>query len=133
MSNLIADIKRREGFRSTPYRCTKNKLTVGYGFNLDAGMNKREATALLMIRLEDYRRQIRERLPIWDELSENRKDVLLHMAYALGVAGMFKFGRMISALKLKQYDVAAHEIMDSEVAREQPSRYQELSNLMIIG
>jgi lysozyme len=42
-------IKIHEGFRASAYRCTANKLTIGYGFNLerDKANNNTETRQIL--------------------------------------------------------------------------------------
>ena len=46
--DLIAQLKRHEGFRAKPYQCSANKTTIGYGRNLqDVGITEGEAVSLL--------------------------------------------------------------------------------------
>lgn len=48
MDPLIEQLKRHEGFSAKPYFCTANKLTIGYGRNLDdVGITESEASELL--------------------------------------------------------------------------------------
>ena len=45
---VTEQIIRHEGFRNKPYKCTANKLTIGYGRNIeDNGITKTEASVLL--------------------------------------------------------------------------------------
>ena len=48
MEKTTAIIARHEGLRLKPYRCGANKLSIGYGRNLDdVGISKAEADAML--------------------------------------------------------------------------------------
>ena len=41
-------LKRHEGYRDKPYRCTAGKLTIGFGRNLtDNGISRKEAEIML--------------------------------------------------------------------------------------
>ena len=51
IKDLIEFTGKREGFRALPYKCSAGALTVGKGFNLDAGMSEPESDVLLAIRL----------------------------------------------------------------------------------
>ena len=48
MTELIEQLKRHEGIKLTPYKCTSDKLTIGVGRNLeDVGISEQEAEMLL--------------------------------------------------------------------------------------
>ena len=50
MSNLVNQLMRQEGLRLKPYKCTGDKLTIGYGRNLeDRGITESEAMAMLNV------------------------------------------------------------------------------------
>ena len=121
----IEQIKIDEGFRSKPYHCTAGKLTIGYGINLDEGITEEEAEAILEIRLEN----------LWDELGcfkikifgqrdyglnyeLARKgyladEILVNMAYNLGIPRLARFKNMWAALEEFDYHTAAAEMKDS--------------------
>lgn len=54
----------------------------------------------------------------FDDLSNKRKMVLIDMCYQLGEPSFNEFKKMINALKIKNYDLASKEILDSDYARE---------------
>lgn len=129
---LIADLKRHEGFRSHPYKDSLGYLTIGYGTNLDLGITEDEATVLLMMRAMKVKDEL-EGLACWDKLSTNRQDVLINMAYNLGVPRLLTFRRMFAALDDRDYNQAAHEMLDSRWRWQVGDRAMELANLMRIG
>ncbi len=49
----IARLKSEEGFRATKYVDTVGKTTIGYGFNVDAGITHNAAAALLSAQVQD--------------------------------------------------------------------------------
>jgi len=70
-------------------------------------------------------------LPIWTDLSEARKGVLLNIGYHVGFWGLMRFRRMFQALAARDYPQAAAEILDSDAAREVGARYDRLAKQMI--
>ena len=58
---LIQAIKEHEGYRKFPYHCTANKLTIGYGFNLeDVGISEEESELILKLRLQKLHNKLNE-------------------------------------------------------------------------
>jgi lysozyme len=126
---LIAD----EGLRLRPYRCPAGKLTIGVGRNLeDTGITKAEA--LLM--LENDIRSCGDRLkglPWFSCLNLVRQEVLINMAFNLGIGGLMGFPRMMAALERGQYALAAQEMIESKWATQVPQRARRLAEEMVSG
>jgi lysozyme len=60
--------------------------------------------------------------------------VLTCMVFQIGVAGVQRFEKMLRALHLRDYHIAAHEMLDSKWAKEQtPERAKRLANEMWTG
>ena len=137
MSKVIEQIKRHEGFRTHMYLCTANKNTIGYGYNLDAGMTEEEAEALLNIKLRVMMDSLMRSLSFGERevLLENqpRYAVIQNMVYNLGVRGLLNFKKMRAAIANEAWDLAADEMMDSKWARQVGSRANELSEQMRDG
>ena len=55
------------------------------------------------------------------------------MCYQLGERGTRRFHRMLAAFEIGDYDTAADELLDSDVARQQPERWGELAAIMRAG
>lgn len=127
---LLPQLKRHEGLCLKPYHCTENKLTIGYGRNLeDRGITNDEADYLLSNDLDAVLKQLEE-LPIYQQQSDERKAVLANMCFQLGYKGLMKFRKMWAALGRFDFDVAATEMLDSRWARQTPERARELSESM---
>lgn len=133
----VSLIKQHEGFRSLPYRDTRNNLTIGYGLNLTEwgtkGISKAEAEAILRAQLSIYEEELRKSIGYFDELDDMRKAVLLDMAYNLGVPGLLKFKKMFAALKERDFARAAEEMLNSRWAEQVKTRATNLAELMRYG
>ena len=127
-------VARHEGYREKPYRCPAGKLTIGYGYNLDAGMPEDEAHMLMTWRLAKLATELKARLPWFNWLKDERKDVLLDMAYQMGIDGLLGFKNAIAAMGAGDWNKAAGEMLDSKWARQDsPARAKELAAIMRAG
>jgi|TARA_Y100000310_G_C20439700_1_gene695475 lysozyme len=124
----IDQIKEDEGFRSEIYLCSEGKRTIGYGFNLDAGMTGDEAQALLEVRLTSLLDSLELQIKWFKDAPEEVRSVLLNMAYQLGTTGLLKFKKSLRYLEGGQYNTAAKEMLDSRWFQQTPERAQRLSD-----
>jgi len=131
--SVIDDLIRHEGFRSKPYCDTEGHLTIGYGLNLDAGITKEEARMILAHRIRKIHLELISRLPYWTRLSVVRQNVLINMAYNLGVDGLMKFKVTLSMIEVGRYEEAAKQMLKSKWAKQVGRRAKELSNMMREG
>lgn len=63
-------------------------------------------------------------------LDDIRQKVVIDMAFNLGVNGVLSFKNMIQALKEKDYDKAAEEMLDSLWAEQVGNRADRLAKMM---
>ena len=132
MENLIDNIKKNEGFRSSPYSDSLGFPTIGYGTKL--GISKEEASWLLEHRLNEMITKVNNSLALQNiEPTRNVKQALYEMAYNLGVHGLFQFKNMLKALKDKDYELASREALDSRWAKQVGIRATELANIIKQG
>jgi lysozyme len=129
--NIIDQLKKHEGFRGMPYKCTEGKLTVGYGTSLP--LSKAEGEILLRMRLDAFYKELYTKLPWVEGLSQTRQNVLINMTYNLGIYGLLKFKKMLSALKKEEYGKAADEMLLSRWSSQVGHRAVSLSNDMRNG
>ena len=130
MSQLI---KKHEGLRLKPYKCTAGKLTIGYGRNIeDNGISQTEAEEMLN---NDIQRCYSEciKFKFWDKLNEARQAVIIDMCFNLGITRLKSFKKMLAALQAGNYPKAAAELLDSNYARQVKSRAQENAQILIKG
>lgn len=126
-------IKKHEGLRLKPYKCSAGKITIGYGRNLeDNGISAYEAEQMLFNDIQKCYTDL-VKLSCWNKLDEARKAVLLDMCYNIGIARLKTFKKMLAALEVGAYNRAAKEMLDSKWAFQVKTRATELAEIMKKG
>lgn len=134
MDQLKAQLKRHEGLRLKPYKCSAGKLTIGYGRNLeDVGISEREAEYLLERDIDKAVADLSRAFDWFGRLDSVRQDVVINMTFNIGLTRLFGFRRMIAALDRGDFNSAADEMLDSKWARQVKGRAKELSRQMKLG
>ena len=134
MTELIEQLKRHEGIKLTPYKCTSDKLTIGVGRNLeDVGISEEEAEMLLQNDIQRAVSQLKERFPWTLELDEVRFAALINFTFNVGIGTVSKFVNAMALLKGKKYDMAADEFLNSRWAKQVGGRALELTDLIKTG
>lgn len=124
-------LARHEGFRGRPYECTAGALTIGYGFNLDAWpLTEAECLTILEGRMRRVQTDLANRLSYFRALPEAAQDVLVNMAYQMGVGGLVGFKRLLAALQAGKFEDAYHEMIQSHWAQQTPARARELADVI---
>jgi len=126
MDKLIAEIKRHEGFRPMAYRDTEGFLTIGYGLNLDDGISEPLAAHILEWQVNDRAKALAGIIPFWKDLSKNRQEVLINMAFNLGIPRLLKFQRMLEAARKGNISGVCSEMKDSRWYKQVGNRADEL-------
>lgn len=123
-------VKISEGFRAHVYQDSRGLDTIGYGFQLAAGMSEYEAAALLAAMMEE-RHRLLLKYEWYAGLDEVRQSVCLDIAINAGVAGLLRFPNMIVALQARNWAKAAQEcaVTNPELA----GRYAALAQLLLAG
>jgi len=107
--------------------------TIGVGRELcHFGISKQEVHILLS---NDIDRVIveAESFPWYKHLNEARIMAVISMLFNLGKTRFNKFVKFQSALLRQDWERASEEMMDSRAARQLPTRYTRLSNIMRSG
>lgn len=130
---LIASVKKHEGFRARAYKDTVGVWTIGYGTNLQVTtIDPLIAEAWLIRDLEKCKQDLYT-IPIFRQLSEVRQSVLIEMCYNLGYQGLISFKNMWAALTLFNFELAAKCMEDSVWAMQVGQRAKTLSARMRTG
>jgi lysozyme len=133
-SPLREMLKRHEGLRTKVYACPAGFLTIGYGRNLEArGITREEADFLLTSDIRAFREEVRRALPWSADLDPVRRDVLVDMAFNLGVAGLLGFKQFLLALQASDYLAAAAHMLHSRWAEQVGARARELAEMIRAG
>ena len=134
MDKCVELLKKHEGRRLFPYKCTAGKLTIGYGRNIeDTGISEEEAELMLQADIERCIVELTDKTSYFSSLCEPRQTVLINMVFNLGWSRFSRFKNMIKAIKGGNYDKASVEMLDSRWADQVGGRAKELSIIMLAG
>ena len=129
-SDLIKQIKEHEGLVLKPYKCTANKLTIGYGHNLeDNGLSKTACEFILFEDIDEAKKNLYAVFTrkFFETLSNNQKISLIDMMFNLGLSRFLTFKKFIQAVKNEDFMKASAEIINSRAYQQNKSRYKKLS------
>ena len=130
--SFLQRLMKHEGFEPKVYTDSTGYLTIGYGTNLEEGISKEQAQAMLEIHIKAIVKEVMA-IPYADRLDEARFYVILDMAYNMGVPRLRKFKKMWEAIGEKDWENASYEMLDSLWARQVGNRATELSQVMKSG
>tara|TARA_B100000676_G_C17814763_1_gene699390 strand:+ start:427 stop:747 length:321 start_codon:yes stop_codon:yes gene_type:complete len=100
----------------------------------DAGLrDEDEALYLLRRDIEAIERELDRLWPLWRHLDDVRSDVVVSMAFNLGVAGFMAFKKTRQYLVEGRYEAASQEMLRSKWAGQVGRRAKELSTMMATG
>lgn len=129
-SDLLKQIKEHEGLVLKPYKCTANKLTIGYGHNLeDNGLSKTACEFILFEDIDEAKKNLYAVFTrkFFESLSDKQKIALIDMMFNLGLSRFLTFKKFILAVKNKDFIKASAEIINSRAYQQNKRRYQKLS------
>ena len=134
-AELRAQLILHEGIRLKPYRDTVGKLTIGVGRNLtDRGISQGEAMELLENDIAACVGALNHALPWFPTLDPMRQRVLIDLCFNLGRDGLLLFHRMLEAIRVADYSLAAKELRASKWAHQvQASRVLRLTKMLETG
>lgn len=138
---LLADIKADEGCRLAAYpdrRTGGAPWTIGYGHTgreVHPGLTitQDEANALCAQDVGAVQRGLDTALPWWRSMCDARQDVIVNMAFNMGLHGLLGFPQMLAAAQAHDYQSAAAEMLNSAWAAEVQARAQRLADQMGTG
>lgn len=127
-----------EGFVATAYYDSEGYLTIGPGILIDerrkgSGISVTEGMYLLMNRIHQIENECRLAFTWFDQLNPARQQIIVCMAYQLGVRGVANFKRMVAAIRRLDFSGAAFEMMSSRWAQQTPGRAKRMANMMERG
>ena len=134
MTLLVQMLKRHEGWSRWPYKDTVDKLTIGYGRNLDdVGLTKEESEYLLKNDVIRATHACQDWFSWFRTLGQPRKDVIINMVFNMGIGAVRQFKKMIKAIEAEDWELASAEMLDSKWATQVGVRAVELSDMMRSG
>lgn len=101
-------LKKLEGFRSKPYKCSAGKLTIGYGHVILPNeqfteITIDEANSLLKKDIAWAEHAINKR---FSNLKQNQFDALVCFVYNTGETVEFSNSNVLKYIKLREYETA---------------------------
>lgn len=133
-TKLAEQLKKHEGLKLKPYTDTVGKLTLGIGRNLeDKGITEQEALFMLNNDVDYFYGKLSKRLPWLLSLDDVRQNVLVNMAFNLGVGGLLTFKNMLRLVSIGHYQEGAEEMLNSKWAEQVGYRANELAEQMRTG
>lgn len=149
MNEWAARLTAHEGLRLMPYRCTKGKLTIGIGRNLDDnpptaeerralgdymhGITENAAKMLLRNDITRCYEYLKRSIKNFEELVPDRQYALVDMCFQLGVKGFKKFKLMRKAIEERNFNLAATECLRSHYASQTPKRARKIASVIKTG
>ena len=131
---LAEQLKKHEGLRLKPYTDTVGKLTLGIGRNLeDKGITEQEALFMLNNDVDYFYSKLCQSIGWMKTLDDARQNVLVNMAFNLGIAGLMTFKKMLLACEHGNFKIAATEMLSSKWAEQVGYRASELAEQMRTG
>ena len=133
---LYSRLIRHEGERACVYVDTFGNPTIGIGHLLKRPVEKKLCWKEHMV-LSVFHRDVHAAthnaqrvVPRWHLIDSLRREVLAELAFQIGASGLSRFKRMLNAVHEDDYDLAAKELLRSRLARQTPTRTNELACLM---
>lgn len=145
MTELTGDLTQDEGLRLFVYddatglpikpgTLVKGHPTIGIGRALDVhGLTQDEASVLLQNDVQTIYPAIMQAMPWIDSIDAERAEVLIEMAFNLGLPGLLNFKNTLADVQAGNYAKAAAEMLDSAWATQVGARATRLSKQMETG
>ena len=128
---LLKELRRHEGMRNFPYKCSAGKLTIGVGRNIeDIGITDDEADYLLrndILRVQD---DLDRNVAYWRGFPERTQRALVNFVFNVGITRALRFKRMWAALSKYDFHQAADELLDSKYAKQVGRRAEDLADMI---
>lgn len=98
-----------------PYHCSANKLSIGFGRNLEArGISLNEAEYMLANDIRDCREALTRDYSWFPALDQVRQAALTDLCFNLGTQRLAGFVKFLAALGRGDYERAADELVNSK-------------------
>lgn len=133
-SKLRNVLLQQSEYRQFPYINKAGHITIGVDRNLSTrGITLTESLNFLDDDICFFATKLAFYVPDFNELDEVRRMALISMAIYLGMQDFLDFKGMITAIDHKDFEAAAHEILESKAASQDIRRFQQLAFMMKTG
>ena len=131
-NDLIEMIKKHEGKKLIPYKCSKGHLTIGYGHNLNKGISENIALYMLYGDIKNAQNDVKILMPYLED-NTVRYYAFVDMMFNLGLTKIKKFNKMLVAAKNGDWKETANQMLDSDWHKQVGNRAKRLSEIMLTG
>lgn len=123
----LEKVKKRlieeEGKKHFPYTCSANRLTIGVGRNIqDRGISDITIDQMLEEDIDICLGELRQNLSWFDNAPSGIQDVLIDLAFNMGVPKLLMFSKTLEYIRTSQYKKAGDELLRSRYATTVPAR-----------
>ncbi len=132
---LLLQIEKHEGRRKTPYTDSEDNLTIGIGHLVFKPLHNDVIEFIFMYDVQEAVERIRKKQP-WiftHKMSQTRRNAFVEMVFNLGITRFGKFRKMIKAAKVKDWQAAHDEALDSLWAKQVKGRAKTLAKQILNG
>lgn len=131
IERIKSRIRKFEGLRLKPYICPSGYLTIGYGRNLESkGITIDEAEFLLNNDVNEVIESLINQIDFFIMLPEPAQEVLVDMAFNMGIVKLLTFTKFLNALREKNWLKAAEEMENSKWYKQVGNRAKELVKII---
>lgn len=145
---LKSMLKKHEGLRHRPYKCSAGANTIGVGHNYEAHPLPPDIADFLKYNLwitdsmidrlldEDIERAIKDcktLFPDWDNFTDRRQQALVDFLFNLGLTRASKFRNTIAAINAGRWEDAAVNMTDSVWADQVKGRAKTITTMIKEG
>jgi lysozyme len=138
IERLKKQVIANEGVRKTAYKDTLNNWTIGVGhlirlpneeYLLDKELTDLEVDQIFITDLNQAIDDARKFIDV-DSIPDEAFEVVVDMAFNLGLTKLLKFKNFQQALKDKDFVKASEEMLNSLWAKQLPNRSKRLAKIM---
>ena len=118
--NLEQCLIEHEGLKNYAYTDTTGNITIGIGRNIShtgPGLSNDECLSLLRNDIDRVTKQL-SAYSWFKNQDKVRQDVLIELAFNLGLAGLLTFKKTLVDIESKNYKTAADDLMQSKWAKQ---------------
>ena len=124
--------KQFEGLSKDVYLCPEGVPTGGYGHAFYVG-SPLPFVAINALFRQDFAIAIEDYEQLNLDLDGVRRAVIIDMLYNLGMDRFLGFKKMMRAVRIKDWEAASIELLDSKYARQTKTRAIKLAEMMRTG
>lgn len=133
---LVALIKKHEGFRSRVYQDINGRWTVGYGRNVsDVGVSVPEAEYLLTNDIEIAAHQAAGVVgdAVFSALNPARQAAIVDICFNVGAQRLSLFVKFLAAIRDSNWKAAHDELLNSKWASQVGGRSVTVAAMVLTG